>query len=174
MSTPAGTAEDSPGSSWSLTESASTLWKRNKQEWGMRRQEKRHWKRSVTSYMDSSSLLAHRLSVEPSLRLTMIRFSLGLVSGGVKPSAKGKSSLIHNIYIFFKKAFCHKKLCVGVLYLHIPDQTARQYTSSSGWLCTPVHVCCPSCRSRDSRQSKDHTSLISSVSGQKLYRKYGG
>lgn len=39
---------------------------------------------SGSTYMDSSSLLAHRLTVEPSLSRTTIRFSLGLFSGGVK------------------------------------------------------------------------------------------
>lgn len=36
-----------------------------------------------STYMDSSSLLAHRLTIEPSLSRTTMRFSLGLFSGGV-------------------------------------------------------------------------------------------
>lgn len=36
----------------------------------------------MSTYMDSSSLLAHRLTVEPSFSRTTMRFSLGLFSGG--------------------------------------------------------------------------------------------
>lgn len=38
------------------------------------------------TYMDSSSLLAHRLTVEPSVSRMTMRFSRGLFSGGVKPA----------------------------------------------------------------------------------------
>lgn len=42
--------------------------------------------RQVT-YMDSSSLLAHRLTTEPSRSRTVMRFSRGLFSGGVWSAA---------------------------------------------------------------------------------------
>lgn len=42
---------------------------------------------SRSTYMDSSSLLAHRLTDEPSLSWTTMRFSLGLFSGGDKSAA---------------------------------------------------------------------------------------
>lgn len=46
------------------------------------------------TYMDSSSLLAHRLTVEPSVSRMTMRFSRGLFSGGVTPAQSTRTQSI--------------------------------------------------------------------------------
>lgn len=62
------------------------------------RKNRQEWREST--YIDSSSLLAHRWTVEPSLSCTTMRFSLGLLSGGVTPTVQPSYKSFTQSFLF--------------------------------------------------------------------------
>lgn len=168
--------------------------------WGLGGGGTRQWGRSVgwvrsrggwwrDTYMDSSSLLAHRLTVEPSLSRMTMRFSRGLFSGGATSAqSTTKLSITGEKHCF--KCILGLKLIVRVTsfwsskpttravestavphYRHTPGRRSRPRTTSWGWRVAPALAGCLSCRSRDFRRSRGHTSWASSVWAQTLQRR---